>query len=254
MKTLRAMHANRGIEAAYAKRLRALIAEMLNSVEYWIAAEYKANPPAMAQDALPSREMQDQIKTLSKRWNKRFNKMAENIAKMYMGRVFKASDDAFMSAMRDAGMAVKFTMTRPMQDALASSIAGNVSLIKSIPSKYFDDIEGIVMRSYSAGRDLHTLSTELRRRTGATVKRAGFIARDQCNKAGAVVQQARAKELGFTHAVWMHSHAGATPRPDHQAANGKEFEISKGCLISGEYILPSEKINCRCTYRFILPN
>ena len=80
-----------------------------------------------------------------------------------------------------------------------------------------------------------------------------LIARDQSNKANAVVSRARQLELGITDAIWMHSHAGKNPRKDHVAANGKRYKIAEGCLISGEYIQPGEEINCRCTSRPILP-
>ena len=87
----------------------------------------------------------------------------------------------------------------------------------------------------------------------AAKDRAALIARDQSNKANSVVNRTRQLELGITRAKWMHSHGGKEPRPDHLAADGKEYDIEKGCLISGEYIQPGEMINCRCTSRPILP-
>ncbi len=60
--------------------------------------------------------------------------------------------------------------------------------------------------------------------------------------------RARYQELGITEAIWCHSAAGKEPRPSHVKA-GKEklrFDVNKGALIDGEYILPGEKINCRC--------
>jgi uncharacterized protein with gpF-like domain len=83
--------------------------------------------------------------------------------------------------------------------------------------------------------------------------RAVLIARDQSNKANGVVIRARRLELGISEAIWMHSHAGKVPRPDHVAANGRRFKVAEGCLISGEYIQPGELINCRCTSRAVLP-
>ena len=31
-------------------------------------------------------------------------------------------------------------------------------------------------------------------------------------------------------------------------ADGRLFDISKGCLIDGEYIFPGELINCACSF------
>ena len=59
-KTCKAVPANRGLEAKYRKALQRLIAEMHGSVEYWLTAAYRKDPPRMAalveqaQDASPS--------------------------------------------------------------------------------------------------------------------------------------------------------------------------------------------------------
>jgi hypothetical protein len=44
-KILRGVQPNAGIAAAYRKKLDALIAEMDNSVQYWLPAAYRANEP-----------------------------------------------------------------------------------------------------------------------------------------------------------------------------------------------------------------
>ena len=156
-------------------------------------------------------------------------------------------------ALKEAGWTVEFKMTPAVRDAFNASLEENVGLIRSIPEKYLQQVEGTVMRSYSAGRDLETMVKELKQLYPAASHRAELIARDQSNKANAVVNRARQMELGITEAIWMHSHAGKNPRPDHVAANGKRYNIAEGCKISGEFIQPGEEINCRCTSRAILP-
>lgn len=207
----------------------------------------------LAQDASPSQSMRKTLDGLAKRWIAKFDEYAPKIADAYVRGAFKASDSAFRQALKDAGWAVDFNMTAAMRDALNASIAENVNLIKSIPEQYLRQIDGVVMRSYSLGRDLETMVAELRQIYPVTAKRAELIARDQSNKANAVVNRTRQLELGITEAIWMHSHAGKNPRPDHVAANGKRYKIAAGCLISGKYIQPGEEINCRCTSRAVLP-
>jgi uncharacterized protein with gpF-like domain len=53
--------------------------------------------------------------------------------------------------------------------------------------------------------------------------------------------------LGITEGIWLHSHAGRTPRPTHVAMNGKRYLISKGMWDSAvkKFIWPGEEINCR---------
>ena len=258
-KTCRAVPANRGIEAKYRKALQRLIAEMHASVEYWLTAAYRKDPPRMAalveqaQDASPAQRIRKVLDELAQRWVDRFNDYAPKLAEAYLQGMFKSTDSAFRQALKEAGWAVDFKMTPAMRDAFQASLAENVGLIKSIPEKYLQQVEGVVMRSYSAGRDLATMVKELKQLYPAASHRAELIARDQSNKANAVVNRARQMELGITEAIWQHSHAGKTPRPDHVAANGKRYKITEGCLISGEYIQPGEEINCRCTSRPVLP-
>lgn len=258
-KTCRAVHANRGIEAKYRKALQRLIAEMHGSVEYWLTAAYRKDPPRMAalveqaQDASPSAKIKKVLDELARRWTDRFNDYAPKLAEAYLKGMFKASDSAFRQALKEAGWAVDFKMTPAVRDAFNASLEENVGLIRSIPEKYLQQVEGTVMRSYSAGRDLATMVKELKQLYPAASHRAELIARDQSNKANAIVNRARQMELGITDAIWMHSHAGKNPRHDHVAASGKRYKIAEGCLISGEFIQPGEEINCRCTSRPILP-
>ena len=258
-KTCKAVPANRGLEAKYRKALQRMIAEMHGSVEYWLTAAYRKDPPRMAalveqaQDASPSAKIKKILDELARRWTKRFEDYAPKLAEAYLQGMFKASDSAFRQALKEAGWSVEFKMTPAVRDAFNASLEENVGLIKSIPEKYLQQVEGVVMRSYSAGRDLATMVKELKQLYPAASHRAELIARDQSNKANAVVNRTRQMELGITEAIWMHSHAGKTPRPDHVAADGKRYKIAEGCKISGVYIQPGEEINCRCTSRPVLP-
>lgn len=280
MKTARAVHANRGIEAKYRKELQRMIAEMHGSLEYWITAAYRKNPPALAeaveqaQDANittqrkrtiaasrdewqakygPSAKIKKIMDELAARWVARFEEWAPKVAEAYLRDMFNASDRAMRQALKDAGWAVEFRMTPAVKDAFSASLDANVGLIRSIPRQYLQQVEGIVMRSYSSGRDLATMVADLKQIYPVAINRAELIARDQSNKANAVVNRARQLELGITEAIWMHSHAGKNPREDHVAANGKRYNIADGCKISGKFMQPGHEINCRCTSRPILP-
>jgi len=258
-KPIRSVPANRGIEARYRKELDRLIDDMHKSYVYWLKAEFRKVPPRMltlvdqAQDASPVKSIKRILDGLAKRWIARFEEYAPKIAEAYLKSMFKSSDSSFRQALRDAGFIVNFKMTPTVRDAFNASLEANITLISSIPEQYYKDVEGAVMRSYAAGRDLETMTKDIQAVYPITARRAAFIARDQSNKANAVVNRARQLELGITEAVWQHSHAGKDPRPTHVAANGKRYEIAKGCLIDGEYIQPGEEINCRCTSRPILP-
>ena len=254
-KVARAVWPNAGTRMRYQKRMIALISEMANSVEYWLESQRKAAPPILATDALPSAEMQEEVRRLFEQWRKRFDTEAPKMAGAFVKGQFSATNSAMRQALRDAGWSIQFTLTPAMRDAFEASLAENVGLIKSIPARYLQEVEGIVMRNYAAGRDLKSMAAEIRARYKVAADRAVLIARDQSNKANAVVQKARQTELGIVEGQWLHSHAGKTPRPTHVAMNGKRYLISKGMWDSAakKWVRPGELIGCRCVGRSVLP-
>lgn len=248
---LRPIHANRGVIASYKRQLVKLTKEMSDSYLYWITAAYNANPP-LASDAMPYKEAKDKIDDLGRRWLKRFEVMAETIAQMQVTSMTKITDTALKNAFKEAGWTVDFQITKAMKDVMGASITENVTLIKSIQQQYHTKIEAMVMRNFSTGKDIYGLRKDIEDAFPIAERRAITIARDQMSKLNISVQNARYKEAGIIEAKWLHSHGGKEPRQDHVAADGKKYNINEGCLISGEYIHPGEKINCRCVSRAIL--
>ena len=250
---LKQVRPNLGVEAAYRKRLDALVVEMNASVLYWVTAAYRSTPPAMALDATPAAALTAMMKRLGKRWIKKFDDASAIIADAFATQTREAAERVMKKTLSDVGFSVPFTQTPEMKDAFDSVLASNVALIKSIPAKQFEKIEGAVMRSVQAGRDLKTLQAELLELGDISKNRAAFIARDQSNKATAVMSKARRLSLGLTQAKWVHSGGGVHPRPSHVKASGTIFDTAKGCLIDGKYIMPGEEPNCRCQARAIIP-
>lgn len=253
-KALRPVHPNLGIEAAYRKRLDSLIEAMHRSVVYWLRASYRANEPRiLALDETPADALRRSMRKLSSRWLKKFDDAAEALADYFTLSVEKRSSAALKKILRDGGMSVEFKMTPVMRDVVDATVHANVSLIRSLPAKYFLEIEGIVMRSVQTGRDLGQLADDLQQRLGVTKRRAALIARDQNNKATAAFNRVRLQEVGITECIWVHSGAGREPRPTHQKA-GRErtrFSVSKGWYDPAvkQFIQPGELISCRCTCR-----
>jgi uncharacterized protein with gpF-like domain len=250
---LKPVRANLGIEAAYRKQLDRMIDDMNKSVSYWLTATYRANPPAMAMDASPVNALRTMMSNLGKKWTKQFNDASAKIADAFATQTHAAAEAVMKRTLRDVGFTVKFTQTPEMKDALQSVIGENIALIKSIPSQHLTAVEGAVMRSVQAGRDLQTLQTELLSLGAKSKNRAAFIARDQSNKATAVMSKARRLSLGLTQSRWRHSGGGVHPRPLHVKADGELYETEKGCLIDGEYIMPGEEPNCRCQAEAVIP-
>lgn len=248
MKTPSPVRANAGTRTAYQRKLERLIDEMANSVTYWLTAKYKAEAPRVALDASPARVMQEAMRKLSRRWLRKFDELAEDLAKWFAQEADQRSATALQASLRDAGFTVKFSPTLAQNNAMQAIVAENVALIKSIPEQYLKNVEGAVMRSVSTGRDLKSLTDYLEKQHGVTRRRAAFIARDQNQKATSALNIVRQSELGITEGIWRHSGGGKVPRPSHVKFSGEKFNLRKGAYIEGEWIRPGEKPNCRCTW------
>lgn len=250
---LKPVWANAGIAAAYRRELRKLIEEMTDEYEGALEQQYEDTPPVMATDATPARELQKELARLGVRWERRMNAAAPKLAKWFKTKVQNRSDLALRKILREAGISVRYQMTAAMRDASDAIVQENVGLIKSIGQQYHAEVQGMVMRSVAAGRDLATLSRDLRKRYGVTERRAALISRDQNNKATSMLRRVREVDLGLTEGIWLHSQAGKEPRPTHKANHGERFNVAEGWYDPDpkvrRRILPGELINCRCTWR-----
>lgn len=252
------IHPNVGLQTAYRRQLDRLIDEMHKSIAYWLSVAYKANLPEthrIALDASPAKALQEIVRRLTKRWQRRFNEAAPTLAEYYATAMSKRVDGTLQSILKQAGISVSFKMTAAANDVMQATIGEQVGLIRSIAQQHLGEVQGLVMRSVSTGRDLASLSTQLRARYRVTKRRAALIARDQNNKATATMLRVRQDGLGIEEAIWMHSHAGKEPRPSHVAMNGKRYSVVEGMFDPAiqKYIWPGTEINCRCSSKSIIP-
>lgn len=219
---------------------------MQTSLVYWVKAAYRDAGLAkgMAMDKNPASLILVALRALTRRWQLSFNELADSLAQQFALRVRANADAALVGHLRSNGFSVKFTMSPEMRTAYEAVIGENVALIKSIASEHLSDVEGLVMRSVSRGRDLGTLTAALQKRYGVTKRRAALISRDQNNKATSVLQSVRQQKMGITEGLWRHSHAGKVPRPSHVKADGKRFTLAEGMYLDGEWVMPGQLINC----------
>lgn len=251
--TVAAVRPNLGIQVAYQRKLDDLIDAMNRAITRAIQAQWRRDPPELAQDESSPAALQATMRRLGYEWSKRFDDFAKTAGRRFSRDAIGSADRSFAAALKNAGFTVQFKMTPAAQEIMTATIAEQVNLIKSIPTEYLTQVQGHVMRSVSAGRDLGSLSNALQQQFGVTKRRAATIARDQNNKATASITKARQAELGITHATWLHSAGGKTPRPEHFAASGKAYEIAKGMFLEGRWTWPGVEINCRCVSKSIIP-
>jgi Uncharacterized protein, homolog of phage Mu protein gp30 len=241
----------------YQRRVDALVDDMSASLLYWLRAAYRANTPAtveLAQDSAAG-ILQAAFDKLSARWLRKFDDLSFSLSRWFAAGSKERVDRLMKQGLRKAGFTVRFTMTRPMRDAFDAVVDENIGLIKSIGEQHLANVRVALNQSVQNGRDLGYLTDQLEKRTGITKRRAAFIARDQNNKATAVMVRTRAIEAGITKGLWLHSAGGKEPRPEHVAFSGQQFDLRKGHdFDNGEGIVwPGTAINCRCVMRPVVP-
>lgn len=241
------------IHAWYYKELMQILKNIRKELDEALINEYHRK----AKKALANDGISDWIAHIADymldKWNRRLNSISEEVAKDFIDKTVGNYDTRFAAMLRRKGFTVRMQNSERTLDALRAAMGENVGLIKSIGTEYLSKVQMHVWQSVTGGYDLATLTDNLAHDFHIARNRALTIARDQANKAHAVIEQARRKELGIKEAIWIHSHAGKQPRESHVKAHGKKFDIEKGMYIDGEWILPGEKINCRCGSKAILP-
>jgi SPP1 gp7 family putative phage head morphogenesis protein len=254
---LRPIFANEGVRVEYERTLQKWLKAMHDSMQLHIADAWKEQPPSIGfaqDDAIATISLRRTLTKWGKRWISKFDALSADLAKRFADKSLGTTESAMRAALAAAGFTVAFKPTQASLEAYQAVIASNVALIKSVPQIFLKDVQNSVWDSVVKGGDLATLSRSLQQNYGVSYRRAALIARTENFKAKALIESVRRKQLGISLAVWMHSHAGVTPRKTHIAMNGKEFDVSKGMYDSeeGEYVFPGQLINCRCSSRAIL--
>lgn len=225
---------------------------MTKSAEYWATAQYNAHQSGQR----GMNDIADRLMDLRDKWEATFADAALAIAPRFTHAVDNTATKALKRSLGEKDIPrVKFTMTPEMKQAVDGIVAENVNLIKSIPEKYFTQVQTITLQSITRGRDLQYMTEELQKQFGITRRRAENIAIDQNNKATAELSRVRQQSLGITKGIWIHPGGGSHPRPKHAKAHGQEFDLDKGLPVgdNGEYVLPGQEIHCGCGWKPVLP-
>lgn len=244
---------NAGIESWYKKTLIGMVVNLKSDINHIIVNQFKpqAKSEKIAMDSATN-SFTTAINLFKERWNSRLNKFAEEASQELIERTERNYHYNLNNQLINNGLSITFSISDFQKSQYEAVIRENISLIHSISQRYLTNVESIVYQCVTTGYDLSKLSETLQKQYMIDKRRANNIARDQSNKAHAIIEQAKRQELGIKKAIWRHSNKGKEPRQSHINANGKEFDVAKGMYIDGEYILPAMKINCRCTSRSVI--
>lgn len=160
--------------------------------------------------------------------------MAQATSKFQKAQLFnqvKGSLGITLPAMMDKGVAAR----------MAHFTAENVALIRSVQTRYLDDVGKVVLRGISTGARAADIADELEDRFGVAETNALRIARDQIGKFNGQLNAVRQQQLGVEGFVWRTMRDGRV-REEHEDLDGEKFSYDDPPLEG----LPGEPINCRC--------
>jgi len=260
---------NASLEQRYATELRRLVIQMTSETLREVKKLFKTDTSKefvaqqkqqMAMDANIGSMARILMNALMDKFTKLFASKSKSIAEQMLAGAEKTSTSTVRSSLNklSGGLSLQTSIVSPGYEDIATAIvAENVSLIKSIPQKYLDDVTGSVMRSITQGQGLKDLVPEIQKYDGQTYRRAKNIALDQTRKAYNTINAQKLTTLGVKQFKWLHSAGGVTPRESHMKISGHIFsfenlEAEQAALGVPERDrgLPSVPINCKCT---ILP-
>lgn len=245
----RATRANKTIEKVVREQLLQLVADLQLDVEN-IRPLLEQGDPARLKRAL--RELQD-------RWRKLYSPRGDVLAGKWVAAL-SAKQKANFEKNLARSLGVDYTAVFDdikVKEAAELAAYEASSLIKTIPDRYFDEVQRAVLTAYQQinlpeGRSLWQ---ELQHIGGVSKQRAILIARDQTSKANIAITQARNEDVGVTEYIWRTAGdsrvvgnpsglypSGNKTHGNHFARNGKKFKWSEPPF-DGH---PGWAINCRC--------
>lgn len=172
-------------------------------------------------------------------------RVLEQAAAKFAGRTSSFQREQLNKQIR-AAVGVDVIGTEPqLAPRIADFTAENVALIKSVPQKYFDDVEKRLMAGLRAGDRAETIAEDLEERFGVAESSANLIANDQIGKLYGELNQVRQEALGIESFVWE-TDQDERVRPSHAELQGQTFRWDDLPEVDGEVAAPGRPINCRC--------
>lgn len=246
---------NGSIERRYIKLLDNLTHKMTKDIELYISDVFTQTPTDLA-ITLRLEKIAPKINKRLEQWQATFTKHSTKYADDFVNKIDQDVQRQIITDIKQKtndNLVIQFDQSNQIALAKAQGvIKENVDLIKDIPTEMKQKLQFELNESIQQGRSYKYFKEKVIEITGVTEKRAELIARDQSFKATSALSHARQAELGIKKQLWDYTNISKEPRKSHQDADGKEYDINKGCLIDGEYIFPGQKINCKCSSRAVL--
>jgi uncharacterized protein with gpF-like domain len=255
-----ALSPNAKIASDYSKPQIELIKLMYRETKRELEKLYKTTNFESAMDASVSSQARILINWLLKKWTKRFEEVGKKSTDRMVDRTLKNSAATLSMSLKDASKDFEINTSfynEQINEVIKASTQEAVNLIKTIPQKFLNDVQGQVMRSITTGKGMEDLVPFLTKHYKGDVRKAKLVALDQTRKTYQSVNTSRLKALGVKKFIWIHTGGGSHPRPLHVKMSGNEYSFDDPPVIGEMYGsevrgLPGDLPYCRCIYKPIL--
>ena len=195
------------------------------------------------------------LQSLVDKWDNPYQRQqAEQIASSFVTTSLGSVTRQSQRREKSVGINIYQNSTE-LNEYLRAATFQNTQLIKSIPSKYLDQVSNIVMGNIRQGMRPSYIEAQLVQQFGVTQRRARLIARDQTSKITGEINRLRQTGAGIEYFTWVtsqdervrHSHVDVAKR-DVGYGPGV-FKWSDLPVVDGVKTFPGQPINCRCIAR-----
>ena len=249
-----ALRPNVGISTDYAKPIVNELELMFRDVQRELKKAFKENHYGQAMDASLASQSRILLNWLLRKWQPRFDEIAKSATNRMIERTLKNSAitlrNSLKQALPDLSIDTSFS-NEQLQEVIKASTLEASNLIKTIPYKFLNEVQGQVMRSITTGKGMEDLVPFLTKKYKGNVRHARLVALDQTRKAYQSINTTRLKTLGVKKFIWIHSGGGKEPRELHKRMSGNEYSFDDPPFIGMMYGndvhgLPGDLPNCRC--------
>ena len=242
----------------YNAKLQRLVKQIKADITKEVMPLVRQLAPEYTQDAVATTDawsdlISNAMSFLFSKWqSERVSAGASRIAGEFVQSSLKKSE---RDLKKSAGIDV-FSGNSVLQDYLKASAQQNTQLIKSIPAKYLEEVQTLVMANMRAGMRPSYIEKALQEQFGVTQRRAKMIARDQTSKIQGELAEKQQKGAGFEYFQWIDSDDQRVRHRHHEIAN-KVTAYGKGIYRwddlplsdKGVPIKPGSDYQCRCIAR-----
>lgn len=236
------------IEREYVAELRRMMRDIIKHVNQNVASEISTLVKEAAetfetdgrQDARRSwaRRIEQLISAAQVFGQRRASEIDPRVYGVKVSRYNKTQRNAVIRSV----LGVDITVAEPwLSDMLLSWGNENRKLIKTIPQRMLDDLEGIVQRGMRQGTPTKNIRDQIRHRYRVTASRAQLIARDQIGKLNGQLTEQRQEQIGIKKFRWI-TMDDKDVRPEHEERHNKIYEWDNPPADG----IPGFPINCRC--------